>query len=460
MCVVATNALELGVDIGHLDATIHLGYPGSVASLRQQMGRAGRSGRPSVALLIAQDSPLEQHFVARPAALIDRPLEHAAIAPRNPTLLRQHLAAAAHEQPLRLPPPATAAAAAPEAEAEPELGAWRGGSGAAQAAVARARARAAGRDAPRARRRGSRRQISLRDIDRKVVRVVVRRGRRRLRRRRRRWRRGLGGGWQEEATLETMEESAAQLRAYTSAVLLHGGASYLIDELDLSRGVAWAHREDAALPQPRDHTRVAILSRHEGDGVEEQEEEEDEDEGGGGGGAGAARLKGFVGAMRVSKSVYGYRKLAKANAKLLELVELDAPLPPHEYETRGLWIELPSRLKGDLARRGHEYARGALHAIEHLCIARAARRDVRSFRPRLPVHAARGRRAAERLLLERRGGAGVAEQLRTSLPHLLGAALPASRRGCDRGCPSCCPRVRRATRASTRAAPRSSCAGS
>ena len=122
--VVATNALELGVDIGHLDATIHLGYPGSVASLRQQMGRAGRSGRPSVALLIAQDSPLEQHFVARPAALIDRPLEHAAIAPRNPTLLRQHLAAAAHEQPLRLPPPATAAATA-EAEAEPELGAWR-----------------------------------------------------------------------------------------------------------------------------------------------------------------------------------------------------------------------------------------------------------------------------------------------------------------------------------------------
>ena len=101
--------------------------------------------------------------------------------------------------------------------------------------------------------------------------------------------------------------------------------------------------------------------------AEELEEEEDEDEGGAeGGGAGAARLKGFVGAMRVSKSVYGYRKLAKANAKLLELVELDAPLPLHEYETRGLWIELPSRLKGDLARRGHEaYARGVLHAIEH-----------------------------------------------------------------------------------------------
>ena len=227
LCVVATNALELGVDIGHLDATIHLGYPGSVASLRQQMGRAGRSGRPSVALLIAQDSPLEQHFVARPAALIDRPLEHAAIAPRNPTLLRQHLAAAAHEQPLRRRRPRRRR----RRKAPRRSPSW--------ARVAGVERRRAGGGA-RARElelRGetlhapagaaAAAKISLRDIDRKVVRVVVRS---------RPAAAGGGGGggggegwaagWQEEATLETMEESAAQLRAYTGAVLLHGGASY------------------------------------------------------------------------------------------------------------------------------------------------------------------------------------------------------------------------------------------
>ena len=211
--------------------------------------------------------------------------------------------------------------------------------------------------------------------------------------------------------------------------------------------MAWAHREDAAyFTAPRDHTRVAILSRHEGDGVRRREEDDD-DEGGAeggaeGGGAGAARLKGFVGAMRVSKSVYGYRKLAKANAKLLELVELDAPLPPHEYETRGLWIELPSRLKGDLARRGHEaYARGVLHAIEHLCITLAPL-VVMCDHADLGCQCTRraGDAHAERLLLfeRRRGGTGVAEQLRASLPHLLGAALARVEAcGCDRGCPSC-----------------------
>ena len=58
LAVVATNALELGVDIGCLSATLHLGYPGSAASLAQQAGRAGRGGKDAIALLVAQDNPL------------------------------------------------------------------------------------------------------------------------------------------------------------------------------------------------------------------------------------------------------------------------------------------------------------------------------------------------------------------------------------------------------------------
>ena len=60
LAVVATNALELGVDVGSLSATLHLGYPGSMASLAQQAGRAGRGGVDALALLIGQDNPLEQ----------------------------------------------------------------------------------------------------------------------------------------------------------------------------------------------------------------------------------------------------------------------------------------------------------------------------------------------------------------------------------------------------------------
>ena len=129
---------RLGVDIGHLDAMI-LGYPGRS---RRSASRWAAPGRPS-ALLIAQDSPLEQHFVARPAALIDHP-KHAAIAPRNPTLLRQHLAAAARDG------RSVAARDGGGGGAEPSgaAGAWREWSGAAQAAV-RARELELQEDAPR-----------------------------------------------------------------------------------------------------------------------------------------------------------------------------------------------------------------------------------------------------------------------------------------------------------------------
>ena len=144
--------------------------------------------------------------------------------------------------------------------------------------------------------------------------------------------------------------------------------------------------------------------------------------------------------------MYGYRKLAKANAKLLELVELDAPLPPHEYETRGLWIELPSRLKGDLARRGHEaYARGALHAIEHLCIALAPL-VVMCDHSDLGCQCTRraGDAHAERLLLF--GGGAAHRRRRAAQPAAApaGRGSRASRRGCDRAARrACCSRMRR-----------------
>ncbi|CAE7192642.1 yprA, partial [Symbiodinium microadriaticum] len=66
LCVIATNALELGIDIGDLDLTLHVGVPPTVASVWQQAGRAGRRGRPSTAILIAMDAPLEQHFCRHP----------------------------------------------------------------------------------------------------------------------------------------------------------------------------------------------------------------------------------------------------------------------------------------------------------------------------------------------------------------------------------------------------------
>ena len=98
--VVSTNALELGVDIGHLDAAVLAGYPGTIASLWQQAGRAGRRTEASAAMLVATSAPLDQFMVTHPDYLFGTPPEHARINPDNPFILVNHLKCAAFELPI------------------------------------------------------------------------------------------------------------------------------------------------------------------------------------------------------------------------------------------------------------------------------------------------------------------------------------------------------------------------
>ncbi|MEO1482911.1 MAG: DEAD/DEAH box helicase [Myxococcota bacterium] len=98
-CVVATNALELGIDIGSLDAVVCAGYPGSVAGLWQRFGRAGRRGSEALALLVTSSAPLDQFFARTPEWLVDAPAECARIDPDNVEILVQHLKCAAFELP-------------------------------------------------------------------------------------------------------------------------------------------------------------------------------------------------------------------------------------------------------------------------------------------------------------------------------------------------------------------------
>src|SRR6266536_5838068 len=98
--VAATTALELGIDVGSLDAALLAGYPGTRAAMWQQAGRAGRRGEASLAVLVAQDDPLDQYLVQHPADLFSRPPEAAVVDPTNPYILEPHLACAAREQPL------------------------------------------------------------------------------------------------------------------------------------------------------------------------------------------------------------------------------------------------------------------------------------------------------------------------------------------------------------------------
>jgi DEAD/DEAH box helicase domain-containing protein len=97
--VTATDALELGIDIGLLDCAISVGFPGTVASLRQQWGRAGRRER-GLAVLVCSDDALDQFFATEPGALLSRQVEAAILDHANPRILDGHVLAAAFEAPL------------------------------------------------------------------------------------------------------------------------------------------------------------------------------------------------------------------------------------------------------------------------------------------------------------------------------------------------------------------------
>ena len=99
LVVAATNALELGIDIGSLSASVLIGFPGTIASMRQQIGRAGRKNNTSLAILVASASPLDQFLMQHPEFIFDRTPEMGLIDPNNLLILLQHLRCSAFELP-------------------------------------------------------------------------------------------------------------------------------------------------------------------------------------------------------------------------------------------------------------------------------------------------------------------------------------------------------------------------
>jgi DEAD/DEAH box helicase domain-containing protein len=304
--VSATNALELGIDIGLLDCVICVGFPGTVASLRQQWGRAGRRGH-GLAVLIASEDALDQFFMREPEALLNRRVEAAILDHANPRVLDGHVRTAAFEAPLdesdaeTLGPEALERAATiSELRHTPSGYVW------------------AGRDYPAGR-------FGLRSATPDAFTVV-------------------------DASSGTLLGLVERERAYSTvhggAVYLHLGESYRVLELDLEARTALVEPfAGDEYTQAKKDTMTAIL------GTARSEQR--------------LGVELAFGTVTVTEQVVAYQRKRIQDNETIETVALD--LPQTEFETEAVWFVPEAWMLEGLEEMPRLL--GSLHAAEHSLIA-------------------------------------------------------------------------------------------
>jgi DEAD/DEAH box helicase domain-containing protein len=376
--VSATNALELGIDVGLLDCVISVGFPGTVASLRQQWGRAGRRGH-GLALLVASEDALDQYFMREPRALLGRRVEAAILDHENPRVLDGHVRGAAFEAPLDDRDREVLGDAALERAAVlPELRRTKAGFV------------WAGRDYPAAR-------VPLRSTGGEAFTIVD----------------GSSG-----TVLGIAEQERAFTTVHEGAIYLHLGESYRVRALDLETRTALVEpfRGDY-YTQAKVETTTAIVEPRRTD-----------------------RRLGLdlsFGSVVVTDQVVGYQKRSIQTQESLELVPLE--LPQTEFETEAVWF-LPEAWMLDGLEQMPRLL-GSLHAAEHSLIAllplwaMCDRWDIGGLSTNL--HFQTGRPTIF-VYDGHAGGVGIAER---GFDVFEGWADDTARllRGCpcERGCPSC-----------------------
>jgi len=382
--LVATTALELGINIGDLDATVLTGYPGSIASAWQQAGRSGRSTYSSLSFLIAQENPLDQYLMRNPDFFFSKNFDNAIINPDNPYILKPHLLCAAWEKPVE------------DKDKEffgPDTG------------------------------------TMLTELEQEG----------RLRKRYERWHpapsisypaqdiniRATSGqnyavmDGREGCLLETVEASVAFFQVHPGAIYLHQGESYLIKELDLARRIAWAEPRSVdyytQTMEIHDIRVTRLLEKKDCHGV-----------------------KVYFGDVDVTITVVGFKRKKQFTEEVIEEEPLD--LPAQNFPTKALWFDLPQKAIDKITDAGLDF-HGGLHACEHAAIgilplfALCDRNDIGGVST--PFHPDTGK--AQIFIYDAHpGGIGIAEKGFEMITELWQATLKSVEEcPCTDGCPSC-----------------------
>jgi len=286
--VVSTNALELGIDIGSMEAALLVGYPGTIASVWQQAGRAGRGSDPSLVVLIPYDSPIDQYMAQHPDYFFGRTPESAVIDPHNAHIVLSHLRAAAFELPVApgdwdrfgeyCGPILKLLEDDRQVRQQGEKFYW------------------SGPNYPSA-------DVGLRNIGDDVYTII-----------------DTGPKDRPDAAnrvIGTIDEPGAFMQLHPQAVYIHHGETYFVTDLDLTKKIAWVEKEDTDYyTQSITETKIKV------------EEEELKKQWG--------LSDVYWGDVSVTSVTFMFKKIKFGTRDSLGFGALD--LPPQTLETSGMWI--------------------------------------------------------------------------------------------------------------------------
>ncbi|EKG10099.1 Helicase [Macrophomina phaseolina MS6] len=307
--IVATNALELGVDIGSLDAVITVGFPYTIANLRQQSGRAGRRNKDSLSVLVGDCFPTDQYYMQNPDEIFTKPNAELQVDLENMLCLEGHIQCAAHEMPIR-----------PDEDAKyfgPLL-----------STIAAERMRKDDLNFYHCNERFLPRpsqHVAIRDTEEDHFAIIdTTNGR--------------------NAVLEELEASRAFFTIYEGGIFLHQGNSYLVKEFLPDQMLAKVERVTVDwTTQQRDFTDVDPIETEQIRTIP------------------GSRSRAFCGPIRIKQVVFGFFKVDKRR-RILDAVAVDNP--PIVIMSRGMWLDVP-RQALDILKERRLHVGGAIHAAEH-----------------------------------------------------------------------------------------------
>ncbi|HEX3130485.1 MAG TPA: DEAD/DEAH box helicase [Thermoanaerobaculia bacterium] len=382
--VISTSALEMGIDVGGLDACILVGYPGSMMATWQRSGRVGRAGRESITAMVALPDALDQYFLDHPDELVGRPCERLIVDPENDPVSRAHLVCAAAEMPLCRQDDLSYMG-----RHEARLG---------QLLNQGHLFEAVDTGDLYCLRRRPQRHVNLRGTGQTYA--ILDEGR-------------------DGAMIGTVDGVRVLHECHPGAIYLHAGRQYEVLKLEREERrvrVQAVEVEWYTSPLTEKETEILEVLKERTDGP----------------------LRAWLGRLKVTERVVGYERKRIHGQETIDQTPLD--LPPVEYETVGLWWAAPREIEETLRRAGQHFM-GSLHASEHASIslfpllALCDRGDIGgisySFQPQVGS-------GAVFIYDGHPGGVGIAARGFEDLPDLLARvrtlieACP-----CETGCPSC-----------------------